>query len=218
MLSIVDYGMGNLRSVEKALESMGYPARLVSTPEQVMVSDQLILPGVGAFGDAMHGLNERGLVQPLREHARRGTPLFGICLGMQILFESSEEDPGVEGLGILSGTVRRFPPSDLKVPHMGWNRLEVSPSSRLLDGLGSDPYVYFVHSYYVCPADPTVVAATADYGAPFAAAVERGMLGGTQFHPEKSQNVGLQILRNFAERMTPAAAIRASTSTGAAQV
>lgn len=198
MISIVDYGMGNLRSVEKALERMGFAPRLISTPEDVAAAERLILPGVGAFGDAMHGLAERGLIEPLRAYARSGKLMFGICLGMQILFQSSEEDPGVEGLGILRGTVRRFESNGLKVPHMGWNNLRVAENSRYLSGLGGDPYVYFVHSYYVCPADPAVTSATCDYGIPFTAAVESGPVGGTQFHPEKSQDIGLRILRNFA--------------------
>lgn len=200
MISIVDYGMGNLHSVEKALEKMGYEARLVSTPEQIADAGKLILPGVGAFGDAMRGLAERGLIEPLRSHAESGKPLFGICLGMQILFESSEEDPGIEGLGILKGTVARFAKSRLKVPHMGWNRLRVTEGSRLLANLGAEPYVYFVHSYFVLPEDQSVTAATTEYGIPFTAAVESGEVAGTQFHPEKSQETGLRILQNFATR------------------
>lgn len=200
MISIVDYGMGNLHSVQKALEKTGFASRLVSTAAEVEKAERLILPGVGAFGDAMRGLHERALVAPLRSYARSGRPMLGICLGMQILFESSEEDPGVKGLAIFPGTVRRFQLDGLKVPHMGWNSLEVTPDSRLLAGLGTDPYVYFVHSFYVKPDDSAVTAATASYGHPFTAAVERGNVGGTQFHPEKSQSAGLAILKNFASR------------------
>ncbi len=200
MISIVDYGMGNLRSVEKALEKMGYAAGFVSTPGQIADAGKLILPGVGAFGDAMRGLAERGLIEPLRSHAECGKPLFGICLGMQILFESGDEDPGIEGLGILKGRVARFPKTRLKVPHMGWNRLRVAEESRILSNLGSDPYVYFVHSYYVIPEDRSVTAATTDYGITFTAAVESGEVAGTQFHPEKSQETGMKILQNFASR------------------
>ncbi len=205
MISIIDYGMGNLRSVEKALEGMGFETRLISTPDETADAGKLILPGVGAFGDAMKGLTDRGLVEPLRAHAASGKPLFGICLGMQILFESSEEDPGVGGLGILKGTVLRFERNELKVPHMGWNNLRIAPDSRWFSGLGTEPYVYFVHSYYVRPEDPAVSAATAEYGLTFTAGVEAGNVGGTQFHPEKSQATGLRILRNFAEAGEPAA-------------
>jgi glutamine amidotransferase len=198
MISIVDYGMGNLRSVEKALEKLGCDTRVITAPEDVKSAQKLIVPGVGAFGDAMHGLAERGLVDSIREFGESGKPLLGICLGLQILFESSEEDPGVEGLNLLPGTVQRFVSRDLKIPHMGWNHIKVLNGSRLLSDLGPDPYVYFVHSYFVAPGAPDVAAATCDYGTEFVAAIERGSLFGTQFHPEKSQAVGLRILRNFA--------------------
>lgn len=197
-LSIVDYGMGNLRSVEKALAKLGFEAKLVSTPAEVQGADKLVLPGVGAFGDAMKGLHERGLVEPVREYARSGRPLMGICLGMQIFFESSEEDPGIEGLGLIPGTVKRFTQSGMKIPHMGWNDLKILNGSKLLSGLGNSPYVYFVHSYYVAPNDAAVAAATTRYGDEFVSAVETGNLWGTQFHPEKSQEHGLKILQNFA--------------------
>jgi len=219
MIAIVDYGMGNLRSVEKALEKMGFPSQLVSTPEEIEAASKLILPGVGAFGDAMKGLQEKGLVAPLRQYAESGKPLFGICLGMQIFFETSEEDPGIDGLGILKGAVRRFPPTDgLKVPHMGWNNLTVRENTRCFGTLPENAFVYFVHSYYVCPEDQNVPAATADYGVRFTAAVEYKNVAGTQFHPEKSQENGLKILESFATPLKtlrrkpgPPAAVRAES-------
>ncbi len=199
MISIVDYGMGNLRSVEKALERLGYPTRLVTTPAEVEDSARLVVPGVGAFGDAMAGLRAQELVEPLRRAAADGRPILGICLGMQAFFESSEEAPGVEGLGLIRGGVRKIIAPGLKIPHMGWNNLDIRPGSRLLAGIGPAPHVYFVHSYHVVPADAGVIAATAEYGEPLVAAVEQGSIWGTQFHPEKSQDLGMRILRNFAD-------------------
>jgi imidazole glycerol-phosphate synthase subunit HisH len=198
MISIVDYGMGNLRSVHKALEKLGNEAQLVSTAREIGAAERLIVPGVGAFGDAMKGLAARGLIEPIRAYARTGRPVLGICLGMQIMFEESEEDPGVEGLGIVPGNVVRFRTRELKVPHMGWNSLEVSAGSRLLAGLDQAPHVYFVHSYFVAPRRAAVAAATTEYGGKFVAAIESGNIMGTQFHPEKSQDTGLRILTNFA--------------------
>jgi glutamine amidotransferase len=199
MISIVDYGMGNLRSVEKALELLGFPTRFVTTPAEVREARKLVLPGVGAFGDAMKGLEAQDLVEPLREYAAGGRPLLGICIGLQVFFEWSEEAPGIPGLGIMKGGVRRITGGGLKIPHMGWNRLEVRNGARVLAGLGDSPYVYFVHSYHVVPSSGSVIAATMDYGSPLVAAVEDGAVAGTQFHPEKSQQVGLHILRNFGE-------------------
>ena len=162
-VAIVDYGMGNLRSVTKACEQLGAVATVVDTPAAISGAERLIVPGVGAFGDAMHELNRLGLVEPIREFARSGRPMLGICLGLQVLFESSEEAPGVQGLCLLPGTVKRFCAQALKVPHMGWNRLEARPSSRLLRGIApADAYVYFVHSYYVSPEDEAVIAATTE--------------------------------------------------------
>ncbi|MCX7963750.1 MAG: imidazole glycerol phosphate synthase subunit HisH [Candidatus Sumerlaea chitinivorans] len=198
MISIVDYGMGNLRSVAKAFEKIGAKVELIETSDDVRRAHTLVVPGVGAFGDAMAGLEQRKLTGAIREHVEAGKPLLGICLGLQILFELSEESPSVPGLGILRGEVRRFVSHELKIPQMGWNKIEVNPQSRLLRGLGDNPYVYFVHSYYVAPIDQEVIAATTDYGIRFVSAIERGNLFGVQFHPEKSQQVGLQILRNFA--------------------
>ena len=199
MISIVDYGMGNLRSVEKALEKLGFEAHLVSTPEEVGAATKLILPGVGAFGDAMRGLDQRGLIEPIRSAAASGTPIMGICLGMQIFFDSSEEDPGVAGLSLIPGTVRRFRTTELKVPHMGWNDLADIGESKLLANLGPSPYVYFVHSYFVVPENGAAAAAFTTYGERFVSAVETENICGTQFHPEKSQAIGMKILRNFAE-------------------
>lgn len=200
MISIVDYGMGNLRSVEKAFVQGGAAAKLISTPEEVLTAEKLVLPGVGAFGDAVKHLLHAGLVPALKEAAASGTPLLGICLGAQLLFNSSEENPEVPGLGIFQGRVRKFDDAPgLKVPHMGWNVLKVNPNSRLLTDLddGGEPHVYFVHSFYMEPEDPSIVAATTHYGSDFASAVESGNVFGVQFHPEKSQQCGLRILRNF---------------------
>lgn len=202
MISIVDYGMGNLRSVQKALEFVGAEAQIVSTPEAIESAERLILPGVGAFGDAMLHLSERGLVEPLKAYAESERLLMGICLGMQLVFDSSEEDGAHVGLGLVPGRIIRFRPSDhaLKVPHMGWNALDFEAGqSRLLEGVNPGDAVYFVHSYYAEPADASVIAARADYGGLFCAAIETGNILATQFHPEKSQAVGLRMLKNFAE-------------------
>jgi glutamine amidotransferase len=205
MIVILDYGMGNLRSVQKALEKVGAEAVITDKPGPIVDARKLILPGVGAFGDAMTHLAERGMVGPILKYAESGRPLLGVCLGLQLLFERSEEDPGLAGLGILKGSVDRFRPGDpaLKVPHMGWNGIDFDGGGEsgdpMLAGVDPGAHVYFVHSYFANPADPAVVAATTDYGGPFCSAVRRGNIFATQFHPEKSQRVGLQILRNFAE-------------------
>ncbi|MCX7624814.1 MAG: imidazole glycerol phosphate synthase subunit HisH [Candidatus Sumerlaeaceae bacterium] len=199
-LVIVDYGMGNLRSVEKGLEKLGTSPVISSRPDDINDADGIIVPGVGAFGDAMGELRRLGLVETLRHRAETGVPLLGICLGLQILFERSEEAPGVEGLSLVRGDVRRFSlPAEFKIPHMGWNALEITPSSLLFAGIPNGSHVYFVHSYFVDPEEKSVVVATSEYGIRFAAAIERDNLFGVQFHPEKSQTVGLQILRNFVE-------------------
>ena len=198
MTSIIDYDAGNIRSVEKALLSLGEKVLLTDDPDRILSADHIILPGVGAFGDAMEHLNSRGLVPVIREAVRRGIPFLGICLGMQLLFSASEESPGVEGLKLLPGTVVRIPEGDgLKIPHMGWNNLQVKEGAALFRGLETAPFVYFVHSYYVKAADPGVVAARAEYGVPMDVSVESGRIFGCQFHPEKSSDTGLSILRNF---------------------
>lgn len=198
MIAIVDYGMGNLRSVQKAIERIGHTAEIVSRPEQIRTAERLILPGVGAFRDAIHELKRLDLVEPIREHIQQDKPFLGICLGLQMLFDVSYEDGEWPGLGVLPGEVVRFPPSaELKVPHMGWNTLEPTGPVRLLDGIPTDASFYFVHSYYVVPRDASVIAARTDYGVRFTSMVARGNMFATQFHPEKSQKVGLKLLSNF---------------------
>ena len=201
MITIVDYGMGNLRSVQKAFEKLGVAAEIVTSPEQVKSADKLVLPGVGAFRDAIHEIERLNLVDPIREHIRKDKPFLGICLGLQLLFDVSFEDGEWKGLGVLAGEVVRFPAMpDLKVPHMGWNTLEATRQLPLLNGVPSDASVYFVHSYYVRPRDESVIAARTNYGISFTSMISRGNLSATQFHPEKSQKVGLKLLENFAAR------------------
>ncbi len=195
-LGVVDYGSGNLRSVCKALEAAGAGVRLITSTAQLEQLDAVVVPGVGSFGDCARNLRETGLWGPLKDWLRAGRPYLGICLGYQLLFESSEESPGVEGLAVLPGKVVRFPSGALKVPHMGWNTLE-NPRGPLYQNLPEVPSFYFVHSFYPVPADPAVVSATCAYGENFAASVSAGALHATQFHPEKSQASGLALLRNF---------------------
>ena len=198
MTAIIDYDAGNLKSVEKALQALGEETVITRDREEILAADRVILPGVGAFGDAMEKLHQYGLVEIIRQVVQKGTPFLGICLGLQLLFEESEESQGVPGLGILKGKIRRIPNTPgLKIPHMGWNSLTLRPETRLFSGLGEEPYVYFVHSYYLEAADPEIVAASADYGVVIHAAVETGNVFACQFHPEKSGAVGLQILKNF---------------------
>jgi glutamine amidotransferase len=198
-IGLIDYGAGNLHSAHNALTKIGAPCRIVNTPEDLQGIDRLVLPGVGACVDCVRQLKAQGLWTPLKQWLDEDRPYFGICIGYQILFDHSEEFEGAEGLGALSGNVVRFPHSELKVPHMGWNTLELEDrSDPLWTGLPANPYVYFVHSYYPQPKDPSVVSAWCHYGVRFAAAVRRGQLVATQFHPEKSQSIGLRILRNFA--------------------
>ena len=207
MIAIIDYGMGNLRSVEKALEKVGVSAVVSSHRDDVLNAAALVVPGVGAFGDAMEELSRLDLVAPLRQRAAAGVPILGICLGLQIFFEESEEAPGVRGLGLVQGRVRRFSSeAGLKIPHMGWNALNIRAGSRLFQGVPEGAYVYFVHSYFVAPTDEQVVAATTDYGVRFAAAIETRNILGVQFHPEKSQRTGLNILANFGRIIGQAAA------------
>ena len=205
MIAIIDYDAGNIKSVEKALQFLGQEVIVTSDRDTIIASDKAVLPGVGSFGDAMNKLQERKLESVIHDFVDSGKPFLGICLGLQLFFESSEESPGVEGLGLLKGKITRIPneyESDGKivtqnVPQIGWNNIKVNPSSRLLAGLGENPYVYFVHSYYLQAENPEDVAATTEYGVTIHAAVERGNVMATQFHPEKSSDVGLQILRNF---------------------
>lgn len=200
MTAIIDYDAGNLKSVEKALAFLGDSPRVTRNPEEILAADRVILPGVGAFGDAMGRLRRYGLTDVLRQTADEGVPLMGICLGLQLFFDSSEESPGVEGLGILRGKILRIPDTPgLKIPHMGWNSLRISPDCRLFRGIPQDSYVYFVHSYYLKAEEESIVAASAEYGAHIHAAVESGNVFACQFHPEKSGDVGLAILRNFLE-------------------
>jgi glutamine amidotransferase len=207
-IGIVDYGMGNLRSVQKAFERLQGPrAVLVGEPEPLRGCDKLVLPGVGNFADGMRQLDQRGLRQPLLDYAASGRPLLGVCMGMQLLMSSSTEDAPTDaptpGLGLVRGEVVRFEEDQgpgrarLKVPHMGWNRLEPAAAGPMLRGLGADAYVYFVHGYYCRPADEGAVAATAGYGGAFCAALVQDNLWGMQFHPEKSQGVGRRLLENF---------------------
>ncbi|MCA9247649.1 MAG: imidazole glycerol phosphate synthase subunit HisH [Planctomycetales bacterium] len=200
MITIVDYQMGNLRSVQKGFERVGHQATIASAPGEIAQAEKLVLPGVGAFADAIAELRRRDLVEPIREHIAAGKPFLGICLGLQLLMDHSYEDGEHEGLGIVPGKVVRFNvPREYKVPHMGWNELALKRPAPIFGGLAEGTHVYFVHSYYVVPDDPAVVAAEAAYPAPFCAAIWRDNLFATQFHPEKSQACGLRILRNFGE-------------------
>ncbi|WP_435009235.1 imidazole glycerol phosphate synthase subunit HisH [Tundrisphaera lichenicola] len=199
MIAIIDYGMGNLRSVQKALEAVGHGAVVVSDPDQIRGASKVILPGVGAFADAIEELRRTGLGEAFTEAVRAGKPCLGVCLGLQLLFDVSEEDGEHQGLGLLPGRIVRFASEPgLKVPHMGWNTLRVRKPSPLLEGLEPEPSVYFVHSYYARPDNPADVIAESDYPRPFAAMVGRENLTGAQFHPEKSQRVGLAMYANFA--------------------
>ena len=197
-IGLIDYGSGNLRSVAKALEAVGGDIELITANPVPKGIAAIVLPGVGSFGDSVRHLTERGLFEPIQEWVRDRRPFLGICLGYQLLFEASEESPGVRGLGAFAGMVKRFDTAELKVPQIGWNRLTwTNQALTRYPQLPRDPFVYFVHSYYPVPADPAIVAATASYGAPFAAAVVTDNLLATQFHPEKSQENGLAILRQF---------------------
>ena len=198
-IAIIDYGMGNLHSAAKALEKVGAGVTVTRDPAEVRRADQVVLPGVGAFGDCMNNLRQRNLEAVIHEVIAAGKPFLGICVGLQMLFEGSEEDPGIPGLGIFKGMVRKIVAPGLKIPHMGWNNLVLQGASPLFAGLPASAYVYFVHSFHAVPADPAVVTAVTDYGGPVTAAVGRGLVQAVQFHPEKSSAVGLQILTNFKE-------------------
>lgn len=198
MIAIIDYGAGNLKSVKNALEHMGAPHLVTSVPNEITAADGVILPGVGAFGHAMNEINRRGIAEAIRKAARSGKPFLGICAGMQLFFENSEESPGVSGLCLMPGRVVRFNEHDgLKIPHMGWNSIQIMRQSRLFCDLPTDLFMYFVHSYCVIAGEREDVAATARYGMTFDAAVENDSLFGVQFHPEKSGEPGHAILRNF---------------------
>ena len=198
MIAIIDYDAGNVKSVEKALQFLGQDAVLTRDKEILLKADKVILPGVGAFGNAMNKLRQYGLVEIIHEIVNKGTPFLGICLGLQLMFESSEESPGVEGLGLLKGHIVRIPEKDgLKVPQIGWNDLAFPKESRLFNGFHGGEYVYFVHSFYLQADDESDVAATTEYGVHIHAAVERDNIFACQFHPEKSADVGLKILENF---------------------
>ena len=201
MIALIDYDAGNMRSVEKALTYLGERPVITRKREEILKAERIILPGVGSFGAAMENLERFSLSEVLKEAAKSQIPLLGICLGMQVLFEASEESPGVKGLGILDGQIVRIPKKEgLKIPHMGWNSLSCAPDGTLFEGLPDHPYVYFVHSYYLKAKDPQIVKAMAEYGVMIHASVESGNVFGCQFHPEKSGETGLHILRNFIER------------------
>ncbi len=200
MIAIIDYQMGNLRSVQKGFEKVGHEATITSDPAVLEQAEKVVLPGVGAFGDAIAELERRELVEPIRRIVDSGKPFLGICLGLQLLFDVSYEGGAHEGLGIVPGEVVRFDlPAEFKVPHMGWNQLNFRQPSPLVAGLAEGVYCYFVHSYYVVPKDRAVIAAETDYGGPFCSMIRRDNLFATQFHPEKSQRDGLQMLANFAQ-------------------
>ncbi len=200
MIAIIDYDAGNLKSVEKALLALGEEVLVTRDRTELLKADKVILPGVGNFGDAMEKLKSYGMVSVIKELAEMKKPFLGICLGLQLLFERSDEAPGVEGLGILKGEILRIPDGEgLKVPHIGWNSLHLQNEGRLFRDLPEEPYVYFVHSYYLKAADPQIVKATTEYGVSIDASVEQGNIFACQFHPEKSSRVGLRILENFAK-------------------
>lgn len=200
MVAVIDYDAGNIKSVEKALAALGENVVVTRKREEILAADHVVLPGVGAFGDAMKKLRGYHLVDVIREVADRGTPFLGICLGLQLLFESSEESAGVEGLGILPGKILRLPDDrGLKIPHIGWNSLAYPNRGRLFAGIPEQSYVYFVHSYYLRADEPQIVTATTEYGTLIHASVERGNVFACQFHPEKSSDVGMKILTNFLE-------------------
>jgi glutamine amidotransferase len=198
VITVLDYDAGNIKSVEKAIISLGETAVITRDRDTILKADKVILPGVGAFGDAMEKLKSYGLVEVINEVVKNNTPFLGICLGLQLLFESSEETPGVEGLGILKGKIVKIPDNKgLKVPQIGWNSLKYPNKGRLFKGIKEDSYVYFVHSYYLQAEEPEIVTATTEYATLIHASVEKGNVFACQFHPEKSSDVGLQILKNF---------------------
>lgn len=200
MIAIIDYDAGNIKSVEKAMILLGQEVTITGDREEILKADKVILPGVGAFGDAMENLRRTGLDRVIRETVDKGTPFLGICLGLQLLFERSDEAPGVDGLGILKGEIVRIPEADgLKIPHMGWNSLHLEHDGRLFLGIREGEYVYFVHSYYLKAEDENIVKASTEYGVHIHASVEQDNVFACQFHPEKSSDAGIRILKNFVE-------------------
>ena len=200
MIAIIDYDAGNIKSVEKAVKFLGFDCVTTRDKDVIDSADKLILPGVGAFGDAMEKLNSFGLVDVIKNNVEKNKPLLGICLGMQILFEEGDESPGVMGLGLLGGKIKRLPEKEgFKIPHMGWNSIDINPEKSLFKGIPNNTYVYFVHSYYLDATDKSQVAATAEYTTTIDASVQHNNIFGCQFHPEKSGDLGLQILKNYCE-------------------
>ena len=200
MIAIIDYDAGNIKSVEKAMRYLGQDVEITRDRERILAADKVILPGVGAFGDAMEKIRQYGLEEVIRQVVDRGTPFLGICLGLQLLFEESEESPGAKGLGILKGKIRMIPGGEgLKIPHMGWNTLELSGDGRLFRGVPEEPFVYFVHSYYLEAQEEEIVKAVTWYGTKIHASVEKENVFACQFHPEKSSSTGLLMLKNFVE-------------------
>ena len=199
MIAIIDYGAGNLQSVKKAFDFIGAESVITDNPEVINACDRVLLPGVGSFGDAMDSMAKNGLVETVKQNALSGKPFLGICLGLQLLFEESEESPGVKGHGIFKGKIKKFSPDmGLKIPHIGWNSLEIKQNDTLFKGIPENSYVYFVHSYYLHAEDEKDIATITNYGIDFHSAVGKNNVFATQFHPEKSGDVGLQILKNFA--------------------
>ncbi len=199
MIAVIDYGVGNLYSVEKALTAVGAEVSVTSRAEDLTSSEKIVLPGVGAFGDCMKNLEKTGLIPTILEQIKNKKPLLGICVGLQILFEGSDESPGVDGLKIFRGRVKKISAEGLKIPHMGWNKLEDFENAGIFAGLPEEVYFYFVHSYHAFPADKKIIAATTRYGEKITAGIQSGNIFATQFHPEKSGDVGLKILKNFVE-------------------
>ncbi len=200
MIAIIDYGAGNLHSVKNALDFLGAENCVTKERQTILSADKVILPGVGSFGDAMDNLRRNGLEDTVKKAAESGKPFLGICLGLHLLFEGSEETPNVKGLGIFKGNVVKIPKKDkLKIPHMGWNSLELPKESKILKNIGDEPFVYFVHSYYIKPEDEGLISAYTEYGSKLGVAIEKDNIFATQFHPEKSGKIGMQILKNFIE-------------------
>lgn len=200
MIAIIDYGAGNIQSVSKALAHIGCEAFITRDKDKILKADGAVLPGVGSFGDSMDTMIEYGIKDTVIEYTKSGKPFLGICLGLQLLFPKSEESPEAEGLGIFDGSITKIPSGEgLKIPHIGWNSLDIKKSDGLFKGIGKNPYVYFVHSYFLNASDKSIVSAQTDYGVTIDAAVEKGNVYATQFHPEKSGETGLKILRNFAD-------------------